>query len=462
MFALISGIQCLRLDRSDHITPCEALQRNSKSRITRYLFLLLALIASAAQAFTVSGRNYRTNGASSDVQAALNAAPTGSTVLIPSGSYIWSSAVKMSTAVHLEGTGSSSTTIVCAVANTGCLDVTFSSHGNSEISGIAFTLGSITVNYHGMVEVFGNSTGQPANPNGVLLLHDCEFTVNQNGQDCVLWKTNGGVIWNCTFQSNDIDCAGVYCKNALGNTEVGDPWRSPSTIGTVDRTGRANTYIENCTFTDMFLQSINLDDNSRTVVRHNTFNNSAIGSHGQETSPWGVRHYEIYNNTFKFTTSGNTPFGKTYPLNLNYWFEDRGGTGCIFNNTVPDIRSKTWGAKATWLLVDFNIQRHSNNISCQTSYPSARQVGQTWIGSGGYSYPGAPVDGPGYGIDPLYVWGNTGGVNAQAPAIEDYPDQCGNRELVQHFIALNRDYFRSAKVNYTPYVYPHPLRSTVK
>jgi hypothetical protein len=67
----------------------------------------------------------------------------------------------------------------------------------------------------------------------------------------------------------------------------------------------------------MFLQAINLDDNSRTVVRYNTFNNSAIGSHGQETSPWGVRHYEIYNNDFVFTTSGTTPFGEISCRNPN-------------------------------------------------------------------------------------------------------------------------------------------------
>src|ERR1700730_15416597 len=427
-----------------------------------FLFALAIVSGQSADGYTVSGSTYRTNGSSSDVQAAINAAPNGSTILLPAGNFTWSTTVSLSAPLHLVGAGANATTITCGVGNSGTLDVTCSTAGNIEVSSISFVEGNFTVAYEALVKVSGASTGQPANPNGVVLLHDCSFSVNQNGEDCVLWQTNGGVIWNCRFSSQDIDCVGVYCKDALGSTQPGDPWQTLSTMGTADASGLANTYIENCTFTDMFLQSINLDDNSRTVVRYNTFDNSAIGSHGQETSPWGVRHYEIYNNTFIFTSSGPTPFGNTYPLNLNYWFEDRGGTGCIFNNTVPDIASQTWGAKATWLLVDFNIQRHSNNISCQTQYPSARQVGQTWIGSGGYSYPGAPVDGPGYGIDPLYVWGNTGGVNAQAPAIEDYPDQCGNRELVQHFIALNRDYFRSAKVNYTPYVYPHPLRSTVK
>jgi hypothetical protein len=210
----------------------------------------------------------------------------------------------------------------------------------------------------------------------------------------------------------------------------------------------------------MFLQALNLDDNSRTVVRYNTFNNSGIGSHGQETSPWGVRHYEIYNNTFIFSASGNTPYGNTYPLNLNYWFEIRGGTGVAFNNIVPDISSQAWGAKATWLMYDLNIQRTSNDVSCQTSYPSARQVGQTWIGSGGYSYPGASLDGTGYSMDPLYIWNNSGGSNAQSPSLADYPDQCGNGQLVANYIVAGRDYILgTAKPGYTPYTYPHPLRT---
>src|SRR5215469_13682494 len=309
-----------------------------------FFFALAIVCAQEADGYSVSGSTYSTDGSSSDVQAAIFAAPNGSTVLIPRGSFTWSTTVFLSAPLHLLGAGRNATTITCEVANAGTLNVNCSTAGNIEIGGISFVEGSFTPNDFELVDVGGGSTGQPANPNGVVLIHDCNFALNQFGEIGIRWETNGGVIWNCTFSSQDIDCTAVYCKNilpALFNSQPGDPWQTPSTMGTADTSGLANTYIEDCTFTDMFLQAIDVDDNSRTVIRHNTFNNSAIGSHGQDTSAWGVRHYEIYNNTFIFTTSGTTPFGNTYPINLNYWFFDRGGTGCIFNNTVPDLVSQT-------------------------------------------------------------------------------------------------------------------------
>src|SRR3977135_16745 len=183
-----------------------------------FLFALVIVFDQPADGYTVSGGTYRTNGSSSDAQAAINVAPQGSTILIPAGNFIWSTTVSLSTPLHLLGAGAGATTITCGVGNSGSLDVRCSTAGNTEVGGISFVEGSFRVNYQALVEIFGGSTGQPANPNGVVLLHDCSFSVNQNGEDCVLWQTNGGVIWNCTFSSHDIDCVGVYCKDALGST----------------------------------------------------------------------------------------------------------------------------------------------------------------------------------------------------------------------------------------------------
>ncbi len=409
--------------------------------------LLTLLLLNRAQATT-----FTTNGSPSDVQAKINSAVPGDTVTIPAGNFTWNQTVTVSSAIHLLGRGSP--TITCGVANTGTIDVTFPKSGVIEISGINFVEGNFKVNYHALLEAYGRSTGQPAN-RGTVLLHDCNFTVSQTGEDCVLWSTNGGVIYNCTFFSRYNDNAGVYCKNALRSTQVGDPWQSPSTLGTADTTGLANTYIEDCSFNGLFLQAVNIDDNARVVIRHCAFNDSAIGSHGQETSPWGLRHFEVYADTFVFHTNG-----APYPLNLNYWFEIRGGTGVVFNNTMPDISSMQWGVKASILMYDLNIQRGANNISCQTHYPSARQVGQTWIDGGGYSYPGAAIDGTGYSTDPLYIWGNVGGSRAQSPALANYQDNCGKGQIVNDYIKSGRDYVLAAKTGYAPYAYPHPLRGT--
>ncbi len=387
------------------------------------------------------------DGSAADVQAKINQAQPGDTVTIPNGNFNWNQAVTLSKAVSLKGGGSSTVT----AGLSGALSIAFPQSGTTEVSGINFVEGTFAVDYQGLVNIDGNSTGQPAN-NAVLLFHDCNFTVTSNGEDCILERTNGGVFWNCTFFSNYNDNVGIYLKNSASSTQPGDPWQTLSTMGTADSTGLANTYIEDCTFNGLFLQAINIDDNARVVVRRNTFNDSAIGSHGQETSPWGLRHFEVYNNVFVFHTSGGP-----YPLNLNYWFEIRGGTGVIFGNTIPDISSQQWGAKDSITLEDFNIQRASNNIPCQTHYPSARQIGQTWLGNGGYSYVDAPIDGTGYGTDPLYIWNNTGGANAQNPGLNDYsPNQCGG--VIANYVKLGRDYLLSLKPGYTPLVYPHPLR----
>ena len=76
-------------------------------------------------------------------------------------------------------------------------------------------------------------------------------------------------------------------------------------MGMADANGDKNTYLEDCTFRWIFLQAIDFDDNSRTVMRHNVFDNAAITSHGQETSAVGARQWEVYDNEFIFTAGNN-------------------------------------------------------------------------------------------------------------------------------------------------------------
>jgi hypothetical protein len=215
-------------------------------------------------------------------------------------------------------------------------------------------------------------------------------------------------------------------------------------MGTADVNGTANTYVEDCSFKDLFLQAVDFDDNSRTVVRHCTFDNSAITSHGQDSSPAGARHWEVYDNTFTFTASGGN-----YPLNLNYFFYVRGGTGIIANNVIPHIGSQMWGQKSEISLTVYNIRRSSQFVPCQTSYPAARQIGQSYKN-------GVTV------TDPVYIWGNTGSGNYNNPGIIDWqPDQCGQDQISANYIKQGRDYIiGSAKPGYAEYPYSHPLRRT--
>jgi hypothetical protein len=292
-----------------------------------------------------------------------------------------------------------------------------------------------------------------------VLLHDCYFETNGGAVVyAVEWITNGGVIWNCKFASNYNFAGGIQFKCSDNST-----WATPSTMGTADVNGTANTYVEDCTFTGMYLGCTDFDDDSRTVIRHCTIDNSALYSHGQDTSPDGARHWEVYDNTFIYTPNGSPPgFPKVaFPLNLQDWFTVRGGTGIIANNVFPNILYKNIAIQMNV----YSINRRSNSIPCQTRYPAARQVGQSWIGRGGYSYANAPFDGSGYSTDPVYIWGNTGTATASPTfvGLNQYaPDECGNGQLISNYVHAGRDYvIGKAKPGYAKYTYPHPLRIAV-
>jgi len=421
-------------------------------------------------AYTVSKSTYTTNGTAADVQAAVNAARTGSTIVIPSGSYTWSTGVTISKNLTITGSGSWSGGSGAPLVGGTQITNKISANGPDLISCRVSNGGPPLMIIENLAVLDGGTDTNGNNirfsGSGTPLLCSCYLHASGGVNRCVLWALNGGVAWNNTCYSDD------------GNPEIfgfeiptdnpGRLWQSPSTIGAADATGTSNTYIEDNTFNNVISQSFDFADNSRVVLRFNTFNNSGGGSHGQDTSANGCRHWEIYNNTFIFSTSGKTLAGKPYPLNINWWALLRGGTGVVFNNVLPKITSMEWGRKNAIALGDFNINQIPNAVPCQTVYPSARQIGQTWIGSGGYSYrtPGtAQVDGTGYGTDPVYFWGNTG---TGATSI-GYPNQsdlafpnhsCGHGMDVTNFIVSGRDYIvGKAKDGYRPYTYPHPLRS---
>ncbi len=376
-------------------------------------FLVLGCFS--ALGYTTAGTNLlQANGTQSDVQAAINAASDGWTVQIPNGSYTWTSGINISgKGIRLRGQSVGGVTINNNCTSTDLITVSEDTTQSLEISGlriVALNPGGSQLRH---LVVNHTQGGRP------VLLHDCYFETNGGTiYRSVDWSTNGGVIWNCQFYSHQQDDSGIAFKNSITTS-----WSTNPTMGTADSSGTANTYVEDCTFTDVLLQCMDFDDNSRTVVRHCTFSNSGMASHGQDTSPSGARHWEIYDNNFIFTASGGN-----YPLNINYFFFIRGGTGVIATNTIANIASQTWGDKAEILMTVYNIRRIANAVPCQTRYPAARQMGQGYLN-------GSIV------TDPVYIWGNTGGGNYGSPGLSDYnPDECGNGQTVSNYIKAGRDY----------------------
>jgi hypothetical protein len=400
---------------------------------------ILAFSSVKVSAFTkVSYSVYRSDGSQSDTQAAVNAIARGGTVEIPNGTFTWTGTLSVNKAIKVKGESKGGVQIVAHNAQTDVVAVTEPLSGSLEISNLDFDFVKADNIWPFAIRVSAPSPrGQ-----GHVLLHDCYFVTNY--AYALLWAMNGGVIYNCTFDgSKSSGLSGISFVGAGNNAD----WTKPSTLGALDSNGTANTYVEDCHF--KAYAGINFDDNSRSVLRHSTIDNAGLGSHGQETSPYGTRQWELYDNTF--TCDSDNKF------NLNFFFSIRGGTGVITGNNFQEI---PWGKIHITLNV-FSIRR-KGQIPCQTQYPAARQVGQGWKGKGGYRYPSVPSDGLGYFTDPIYIWNNTG-PGAASPHFVDLneynPDECGNGMLIANFVKKDRDYIMGPRPDYAKYPYPHPLRT---
>lgn len=401
------------------------------------------------------------NGSDGDTQTQIGLSATGDIVVIPNGSWVWSTGITCSKAIKIMGASIGGVTITDNMSGT-LVSLTPTVAGVLEFCNINFSQGTVGAKNNQHYIAVNNVSGNP-----VFAIHDCDFFSTGSILSQIIISQNGGVIWNCTFDSGYVEGSNIsidesiQCKFA-GQTPGSDTrYMSASTMGTLDVNGTLNTYIEDCTFQRSALESVDIDDGSRTVWRHCTFDNTSINSHGFDTSPLGNRHWEIYNNTFIFTSTGNA-------VNLNGFLQLRGGTGVIANNVLPPINSQAWGAKPSVKFAALVASGATNGsgVSCPTSYPLPRQIGQGWTGGGGsFSYPQWSAGGSGYILDPVYIWGNTGGGNYSAgnpPGyFDEQPDTCGHGGSAA-FIHFGRDVILdTVKSGYATFSYPHPLIATL-
>jgi hypothetical protein len=401
--------------------------------------ILLSLTAIAALILAAKS-SPASNGDPQTLQAAINSAAPGTTLIIPNGSYTWRSGVTCKKAIKIKGESQGGVTINTVNMTFTVFDLTENKDGNMELSNINFVTAVAPNNW--VYAVYAHPwTSDTFRGGGRILLHDCKFKINTWNYS-IEWGTNGGVIWNCDFDGGGLNGLSYVC-HALNST-----WTQKSTLGMDDVGGICNTYVEDCTFHNAYTAAMNPDDNSRIVVRHCTFDSCSTNSHGLESSPAGARHWEFYDNNW-------TPASSTF--NYNYWMFWRGGTGVITDNYFsPGL----WGRGCIGLAV-FNISNHGQ-VPCQTHYPAARQVGQSWKGKGGYSYVDWPQGGTGYYTDPIYIWNNTGPGSQQSNFVylsEYEPDNCGTNQKVATYVQLGRDYVLGPKPGYQKYTYPHPLRT---
>src|SRR5207248_11053336 len=120
-------------------------------------------------------------------------------------------------------------------------------------------------------------------------------------------------------------------------------WTSADTIGNRDTNGTLNIYIEDNTFVGGTNATVDNDDASRVVFRHNTDTNSSFNSHGYDTSPFGLRHFEVYDNNFYNTGAQSNDCSQIANENWAVWI--RGGTGVIYNTYFDNLGGSCWGTK---------------------------------------------------------------------------------------------------------------------
>ena len=282
----------------------------------------IAIDAVTVGAFVVVGpTTLQSDGSVLGTQAAIDNAQNGWTILVPAGTYIWSSTLNINKDIQLLGAGMDITTIIDENDRTNSeqlINWMTTSNNFDRLSGFTFK-GGVTntqIAYHGSVVIDGTCHA--------FRLDNCKFNVLFNAN--VVF--NGwilGVVDHCIFWRNGPFGVQIH-HYTWDNAFWGDgSWASPDSFGTTNA-----IYIENCSFTNNYTSggAIDSEGGGRFVFRYNTLTNDNIGAHGTDSSGRmrSIRSFEIYNNTFYWDTNMNS-----------IWFTAcylRGGTGVMYSNNI--------------------------------------------------------------------------------------------------------------------------------
>ena len=389
-------------------------------RIRYLFFLILGLVGvtNYSWAATINASSC----SQSAVKTAINSASNGDTVKVPAGNCSWNG-FDISKAIHLKGAGVGQTHISIS-SNT----VTKKAAGVTKITDFSFSNSGGGTSNKGFY-IKGSWKG--AEP---VIFENNDFNISGSGLFRI--EVPGGVIIANNSFTGGWDDSFIQPKD---DGDSDNSWGTADTMGMRDTSGKLNIYVENNTFYGGTNQGIDCDDSTRCVYRYNTLTYSSFNTHGMSTSPIGVRHFEVYHNTFIHNGGSNQIANQSWAV----WI--RGGTGVIFNNQIADLAGDHWGNKTEIVLSLRGGEGPRPQGSCSNvRYPVPRQLGQNHNGTS-------------YFTDPIYIWGNTG---TQAIGTGwNWGNSCGLN--FNEFFKWGRDGVKdgSKKPGYSPYTYPHPLLS---
>jgi len=353
------------------------------------------------------------------IASCLSQSSAGDTINVSAGTASWSGGISLN-GRKLVGAGSSTSG---SVVTAGLVTMTKHASQYTKLNGFRFT-GS---DQH--VVVNGDASQK------VFIIGDNYF--NNSGGAFMHIGANGGLVYSNSFVASPGHNADTFV------VKPNESWASALTMGNTDTTGENNVYFEDNLWSGFLEISWDCDDGGRIVARHNTFRDSSVTAHGggtgtsgNDSSLYGCRFMEIYDNVFDRVDNN---------LAINKWIWMRGGTGVIANNQMDRADSpdgSTYPNKNEILLT----------VGCPSSYPIGYQVGQS----------ATPADAT--PDRPLLIFGNTAGNTSNGPgdsnfiAFGDNPGgACGSPSS---YIQSGRDYMPSNTWGWTAYAYPHPLRTS--
>lgn len=479
------------------------MKRNMASILIYAGAIVLFLINSSARTATISASSC----ALSAVQAAVNSASPGDTILVPSGNCSWSGGVSLTKGVTVLGAGKNSTIITQKGAN--FFSIKGNGSGNFRISNMKFA---------------GTSTS------GTDVFIDGGWTSLRI--DNIIWNTGSarGIWlgnnwwWDCKFYGTCYSHQKALFDNITykaASSDAGHPFlllygRDHKAWAEDDGFGTDNfVFIEDSTFAwdSSFGYLTDTEHAGRYVARYNTLTNGGIYAHdlGSTPSSRGGRAVEVYNNSLTCNLSSSICTGNP---GIN---STRGGTGLFYGNKLNGYGLYSWpmifrvaynnsfvgggycsqtgsrkvcsdvsrrcagGSRAlrpcysdsdcpsSTCKVDYSCNSNSDCRDASGNTGLCMQI--DGLGRTGSEAPGWPCrDQPGRGKDdaatgqqassPIYWWNNT------VDGTTNKPMMVGS--AYTSYVQLGRDYCNHSPSTscgskgawtYNPYSYPHPWRS---
>jgi hypothetical protein len=356
------------------------------------------------------------SGSSDDLQAAIDQAGTGDTIVIPAGRFPFTGEVRAPDGIHIKGAGRDSTYLIEGDAP-GKRHVMISVDART---GKPFMFSGITL--QGRLDALQGTNRRtaatPVNDQGLLIkgavkdvqIYDSRFTkFTRAGIEFVgsAGKVRGeptGVVYRNEFVDN------WYTYLGYGVAIIGSPagWNRPIELGT------ANTLFIEDNYFSRNRHCVTGNNGASFVARHNVIEDNyqdagAFDAHGLTPSwPRGTRSVEIYQNVVRDS------------IKRFAGAEIRGGSGVIWGNR--------WSGVSHGVVLTLEMPPRSRPLG---EYPAPDQIGNP---------------------DGLYIWDNvSSGDNLYLRPTKD-PNG------IQYWLQENRNYFLSPKPGYKPYPYPHPLR----